>query len=128
MIYRLLADLLVIAHLLFILFVLLGGLLVLWRNWVAWLHIPAACWGVLVEFNGWICPLTPMENRLRAIAGEHSYDSGFIEHYLLPLIYPTSLTANIQLILGITVIVVNLAVYLLVIRKLQNRRSKPSPP
>ncbi len=108
------ADLLVVAHLAFIGFVLLGGLLALRWRWVPWVHLPAAVWGATVEFTGWICPLTPLENRLRAAAGESGYDSGFIEHYLLPLLYPAGLTPAIQLWLGGLVIAVNVAVYTVV--------------
>ncbi len=108
------ADLLVVAHLAFIGFVLLGGLLALRWRWVPWVNLPAAVWGATVEFTGWICPLTPLENRLRAAAGESGYDSGFIEHYLLPLLYPAGLTPAIQLWLGGLVIAVNVAVYTVV--------------
>jgi hypothetical protein len=105
------ADLLVILHLLFILFVLLGGLLTARWPWIIFLHIPAAIWGALIEYRGWICPLTPIEQRLRQVAGEVSYDSGFVEHYILPIIYPDYLTREIQIGMGTVVIVFNLAVY-----------------
>jgi hypothetical protein len=109
--YRLGADLVLLLHLAFVLFVLAGGLLVLkWRR-LAWLHLPAVGWAAVVEFTGWICPLTPLENVLRAGAGAATYDADFIEHYLLPLLYPAALTRDIQLILGMIVIGVNLAVY-----------------
>ena len=111
MIYSFLADLLVLIHLLFILFVIFGGLLVLWRKWVVFLHIPAAVWGALIEFKGWICPLTPLENHLRQLGGEQGYSGGFIEHYLIPIIYPDELTRTFQIILGIFVVVLNLMVY-----------------
>ena len=111
MIYSFLADLLVVIHLLFILFVIFGGLLVLWRKWIAFLHIPAAVWGALIEFKGWICPLTPLENHLRQLGGEQGYSGGFIEHYLIPIIYPDELTRTFQIILGIFVVVLNLMVY-----------------
>lgn len=107
----LLADAVVVLHLLFVAFVVAGGLLV-WR-WpaLAWLHVPAALWGATVEWTGWICPLTPLENRLRAAAGQAGYESGFVEHYLLPLLYPAALTRGTQLVLGAVVVVVNVAVY-----------------
>ncbi len=111
MIYRLLADITVIIHLLFVAFVVAGGLLVFKWKRVIWLHIPAAIWGVLIEFFGWICPLTPLENWLRHQGGAAGYQSGFIEHYILPVLYPTALTPTLQIILGLFVIVVNLAVY-----------------
>jgi len=117
MIYSLLADVIVVLHLLFIIFVVAGGLLVLWRRWVVWLHIPAAVWGALIEFMGWICPLTPLENKFRHLAGQHGYAGSFIEHYLIPLIYPGALTREIQVVLGFAVIIINAAVYFFVIRK-----------
>ena len=109
--YLILADLVVGVHALFVAFVVAGGLLALRRPWVAALHLPAAVWGALIEFRGWICPLTPLENSLRAAAGEAGYQGGFIEHYLLPVLYPAGLTREVQLVLGSAVIVVNLVVY-----------------
>jgi len=111
MLYSLAADALLIVHLLFIIFVMLGALLILKWRWLVYLHLPAVAWGALIEFNHWICPLTPWENSLRLAAGEPRYDSGFIEHYLLPLIYPVNLTDNIQIILGSLVIFINLVLY-----------------
>jgi len=109
--YQLLASLVVMIHLLFVLFVLFGGLLVLrWRR-IAWLHLPAAAWGVLVEFTGWICPLTPLEHWLRTQEGAAGYDGDFVLHYLLPILYPEGLTHNIQLILGALVLIVNIVIY-----------------
>ncbi|RDK08466.1 DUF2784 domain-containing protein [Cupriavidus lacunae] len=108
-----LADLVVIAHGLFIVFVVAGGLLVLRWPRVAWLHLPAAVWGVLVEWSGWVCPLTPLENMLRQAAGQAGYSGGFVERYLLPMIYPAGLTSAVQLWLGAVVLVVNVAVYAL---------------
>ena len=111
MTYRILADLVVGVHALFVAFVVVGGLLALRWPWVAALHLPAAVWGALIEFRGWICPLTPVENSLRAAAGEAGDQGGFIEHYLLPVLYPAGLTRGVQLALGSVVIVVNLVVY-----------------
>lgn len=109
--YQVLADLVLIVHLTFVIFVLCGGLLVLrWRR-IAWLHLPAAIWGAAVEFGGWICPLTPLENWLRAQAGEIGYSSDFVAYYLLPVLYPTSLTYDIQLILGTAVLLINISMY-----------------
>ncbi|MBI5040942.1 MAG: DUF2784 domain-containing protein [Gammaproteobacteria bacterium] len=111
------ADLLVVLHLAFIVFVIFGGLLALrWRRMV-WLHLPAVLWGALIEFVGWVCPLTPLENRLRAAAGEAGYVHSFIEHYVAPLVYPAGLTPHVQLYLGVGVIVVNLLVYAYVLRR-----------
>lgn len=108
-----LADLVVIAHGLFIVFVVAGGLLALRWPRAAWVHLPAAVWGVLIEWAGWICPLTPLENTLRRAAGQAGYSGGFVERYLLPLIYPAGLTPAVQLWLGLVVLVVNVAIYAL---------------
>jgi hypothetical protein len=115
--YRILADVVVGIHALFVAFVMLGGLLALRRPWVAALHLPAAVWGALIELRGWICPLTPLEKSLRAAAGEAGYQGGFIEHYLLPVLYPAGLTRNVQLVLGAAVIVVNVAIYAVVLQR-----------
>src|SRR5580765_1724124 len=109
--YAFLADLVLVVHLAFVVFVLGGGLLTLKWRWIAWLHLPAALWGAIVEFTGWICPLTPLENWLRVQDGETPYSSDFIAQYLLPVLYPGDLTRNIQLLLGTVVIVLNVAVY-----------------
>ncbi|MBK7674504.1 MAG: DUF2784 domain-containing protein [Candidatus Accumulibacter sp.] len=109
--YRLLADAVVVAHFLFIAFVMGGGFLVLRWPWLVVLHLPAACWGALIELGGWVCPLTPLENGLRQAAGEAGYQQGFIEHYLLPIIYPAGLTRGIQLGMAAVVILINLAIY-----------------
>jgi len=111
------ADGVVLLHFAFVLFVAAGGLLVLrWRGF-AWLHIPAASWGVLVELAGWTCPLTPLENRLRMNAGEAAYDAGFVEHYILPLLYPADFTRDTQLALGIAALGLNLAIYAWILRR-----------
>jgi hypothetical protein len=109
--FRLLADTLVVVHLGFVLFVVLGGLLVLrWRR-MKWIHLPAAAWGILVEFADWICPLTPLENFLRERAGMTVYPGDFIDEYVLPLLYPARLTRGTQLMLGALVFAVNGLVY-----------------
>lgn len=114
MLYRLAADAVLLLHLAFIVFVLLGGLLALrWRR-APLAHLPAAAWGVFIELSGRICPLTPLEISLRAQAGQGGYAGGFIEHYLLPVIYPTGLTQDIQFVLAAVVVGLNLAVYALV--------------
>lgn len=105
------AELIVILHLGFIIFVVIGALLVLKWRWVIFVHIPAAVWGALIEFHGWGCPLTPLEKSLRAAAGQAGYPEGFIDHYLLPIIYPGSLTRELQITFGLIVIAVNLAIY-----------------
>ena len=105
------ADAVVLIHFGFILFVLLGGMLAWKWRWVPWLHLPAALWGALIEFSGGICPLTPLENRLRQAAGGDGYPGSFIERYLLPVIYPAELTRDVQVLLGLLVIAVNLGIY-----------------
>ena len=111
------ADLIVLIHFCFILFVIFGGFLTLkWRK-IIWLHLPAAVWGALIEFYGWSCPLTILENQLRRDNDSGTYSTGFIEHYIIPVIYPEGLTPEIQIILGIVVIVVNLFIYTLVFKK-----------
>ena len=119
--YALLADLVLILHATFIVFVVLGGLLVLWRRAVIWLHLPAAAWGILIEFQGWICPLTFLENDLRRAAGGSDYHGGFIDHYLTPLVYPGALTPEIQVLLGLAALLVNAVIYALVWRRLRLR-------
>lgn len=123
MLYRIAADGLVLLHLLFILFVLFGGLLVLkWRHLIGW-HLPAAAWGVIVEVFHLSCPLTYWENLMRHAAGQTGYGDGFIEHYVWPIIYPAGLTPAIQLVLGSVVLVINAAVYVRLIRLWKRRRA-----
>ena len=108
---RLAADAVLFAHFLFVVFVVAGGLLVLRWPRLAWLHLPAAAWGVLIEFAGWLCPLTTLENRLRTAAGDAGYGGGFVEHYLLPVVYPAGLTRTDQFVLGGILLAVNGAIY-----------------
>ncbi len=98
-------------------FVVLGGIVVFHVPKLAWLHLPAVAWGALIEFAGWICPLTPLEQSLRALAGERGYAGGFVEHYLLPILYPAGLTREIQIGLGLAVLIVNGAAYFLIVRR-----------
>ena len=122
MLASILADAVVALHLLFIVFVVAGAaLLPRWPRLV-WLHLPAAVWGAFVEFTGTICPLTPLENLLRGMAGEHGYRGGFVEHYLIPLIYPQALTRETQVVLGVAVVAVNVLLYA---RWLRSRRRRP---
>lgn len=108
---RLLADVLVGLHFLFVVFVVAGGFLAWrWRR-VVWIHVPVAVWGALIEFAGWICPLTPLENDLRRAAGDAGYTGGFVEHYLIPIVYPGGLTRGMQIGLGIAVVVINVLAY-----------------
>ena len=117
MLLSLLADLVLAVHATFLLFVVLGGLLVLWKPRIAWVHIPCAMWGAWVELAGWICPLTPLEVDLRIRAGEVGYGGGFIERYVTAALYPQGLTREIQIGLGIAVIAVNIIVYIIVIKR-----------
>lgn len=117
MLARVAADLVVLVHLLFVVYVVAGALLVLRWPASAWVHVPAAAWGALIELTGWICPLTPLENRLRAQGGEAGYPGGFIEHYVLPVLYPDGLTPATQRALGLLVIALNLVLYSLVVRR-----------
>src|SRR5712691_6749763 len=106
MVYRILADV-----------VVLGGFLA-WRwRWVVWLHVPCALWGVAIEYAGWICPLTPLENALRARAGLEGYRGGFVEHYVIPALYPAGLARPTQVVLGTLVLVVNLVAYDMLLRR-----------
>ena len=115
--YRLLADLVVLVHAGFVVFGVAGGCLV-WR-WraLAWAHVPCALWGAWIEYAGWVCPLTPLENALRARAGLAGYRGGFIEHYLLPLLYPVGLTRPSQVVLGTLVVAANLLAYGVLLRR-----------
>jgi Protein of Unknown function (DUF2784) len=112
-----LADLVVVLHFAFVLFVVFGGLLALRWPRLAYVHLPVALYGALIELVGWICPLTPLEKRLRESAGLQGYEGGFVEHYILPVLYPSGLTRNVQLVLGGLVIALNLGIYALVLRR-----------
>lgn len=111
MIFRVLANVVALTHAAFVAFVVLGGLLVLRHRRVAWLHIPAVIWGALIEYGGWICPLTPLENVLRERAGLAGYSGGFVEHYILRALYPSGLTTHMQWTLGTAVLALNALVY-----------------
>ncbi|MCK5189030.1 MAG: DUF2784 domain-containing protein [Methylococcales bacterium] len=120
----LVADLIVLIHFSFILFVIFGGFLALkWRKFI-WLHVPAAVWGTLIEFFGWLCPLTTLENELRRNNDGEAFSTGFIEHYIIPLIYPEGLTRDIQIVLGFVVIVFNLFIYTLIFKKWTGENGK----
>jgi Protein of Unknown function (DUF2784) len=123
MIYRWLADGIVVVHGAFVVFVMLGAFLALRWRWVVWLHVPAAIWGVLIEYADWICPLTPLENVLRARAGEVAYTGDFIQHHLLAALYPTGLTPAIRWVLGSIALAVNLIAYSLLIRRSRRERA-----
>ena len=117
MIYRLLADSVLIVHAAFVVFVMLGALLVLRWPRVAWVHVPVVLWGAGIEFLGGICPLTPLENHWRRLAGEEGYPGDFVEHYVVSLLYPDGLTRTAQIVLGLLALAVNVAIYLVVLRR-----------
>lgn len=122
MVYGLAADLVLVVHFAFVLFVALGALLLLKWPRVAWVHLPAAAWGIAIEFAGWICPLTPLENRLRELAGQSTYRGDFIARYLMAFLYPEGLTRETQIALGLAALIGNAAIYFAVWR----RRSRAS--
>jgi len=123
-IYRILADLVLVLHLGFVVFVVLGGLLVLRWPAIMALPIPAAVWGVVIEFTGWLYPLTPLENWLRVRGGELGYSGGFIEHYIQPVLYPSGLTRGIQIALGTLVVLLNLTAYSIVLSRSRRRAAQ----
>ncbi|MCH7886777.1 MAG: DUF2784 domain-containing protein [Candidatus Marinimicrobia bacterium] len=118
--YKFLADLVLLIHFTFILFVVFGGFTVLKWRWIIYYHIPAALWGAVIEITGWVCPLTPLEIELRVRAGSGFYTEGFIDHYLIPIVYPPGLTRQLQYYLAAGVIIINAAAYYLVWRKYRN--------
>ena len=109
--YGLFADIVVLIHLAFVVFTVLGAVLIVWWRWILWLHVPAVLWAVWIEMSGGICPLTPLENWLRLKAGRGGYQGDFVENYLLPVLYPAGLTRNMQIVLGTLVILINTAIY-----------------
>jgi hypothetical protein len=119
--YLFLATLIVCTHACFIVLVVAGGLVVLRRPWFAWVHVPAAVWGAWIELSGGICPLTPLENTLRARAGAEGYAGDFLDHYVVSLIYPAGLTREMQLALGAAVIVLNIVVYAIALKRRASR-------
>lgn len=126
MLARLAADLLVLIHFGFIIFVVLGGLLVLRWPRAAWIHLPAAAWGAWIEFTQGVCPLTPLENHLRAMGGEAGYDGGFVAQYIIPIIYPPGYSPELANMLGLLVLAINVAVYSVVVwRALARRKNRP---
>jgi hypothetical protein len=122
MYYAVLANFILVVHLVFIMFVLAGGFLVLWNKRWLLLHLPALVWGAWSEFTAAICPLTPLEQGLLARAGKTGYSGGFIDHYLIPIIYPAALTPQIQVVLGIIVLAANAIVYIIVWRRWRNAK------
>ncbi len=125
MFYRILADTTLLVHLFFIIFVVIGGFLALRQSWLILLHFPALIWGVCIEFTGKICPLTPLENSFNYLAGIQGYTGSFIHHYFIGIIYPAGLSRQMQIILGLSVIIVNLIPYgLITYRFLLSRQGR----
>ncbi len=116
MIYHAAATTVAVIHFAFIAFVIAGGFLVLRWRWVAWIHVPAAVWGTLIELAGWYCPLTNIENSLLQKAGEAGYSDGFVAHYIFSLIYPSGLTRGLEIAIGLVVLAVNVGVYVRALR------------
>jgi hypothetical protein len=108
---RLLADSILLFHFAFVVFALFGGVAVLYKRWVLWLHLPVVLWSSVVNLAGWICPLTPMENMFRSLAGQAGYEGGFVEHYIKPLVYPVGMPRELELVAGVSVLVWNVFVY-----------------
>lgn len=123
MIYRVMADVLVVLHLAFVIYAIGGGLLAFRWGWTVIVHLPAMLWGVVVESMGWVCPLTPMEIELRHAAGLAGYQGGFVDHYVLPILYPGDLGRSAHLLLGVALLGFNLVVYLLLLRRWRRLRS-----
>ena len=121
MFYRLLADLVVVVHLGFIIYALFGGLFGLWWKWSLCVHLPTAAWVAIIAFQGWVCPLTPLENWLRSAGGSSGYEAGFVDHYLIPVVYPPGLTHTSQVMLGGVAVVLNLAIYISVLVRWRRR-------
>lgn len=121
MIFRIVADVLVLIHLAFVVFVAFGGFLVIrWRR-LAWIHLPVALYGAVIEFVGFICPLTPLENRFRHLGGEAGYAGGFVDEYVVRILYPAGLTREVSIALGVIVIALNVIAYATAAR-LRSRR------
>ena len=122
--YRILADLVVLAHLGFIVFVSLGGLLACRWRWILWLHLPALAWGIIIELSGGICPLTPLENALRRAGGLADYPEGFIDRHVIPVVYPMGLTREDQLVVAVALVLLNILIYACVIRRYRRQRPR----
>lgn len=120
--YWLAANVVLVIHLLFVIYVVCGGILAFRWKWSIIFHLPAVIWGALLEFNSWLCPLTPLEQWLRVAGGQRGYSGGFIEHYLLSILYPTGLTSDIQILLGVFVVVINFLIYAVLIHRFLKKR------
>ncbi len=124
--FRLLANATVLLHLLFIAFIVFGGLLALFWPRMAWVHLPVALWGVVVQWMSWVCPLTPLENWFRARGGVATYPDGFVEHHVLPVLYPIGIGPRLHWVLGLVVLVANAAIYATVFHRRARERVAPS--
>jgi len=120
--YRVLANLVLALHVAFVAFAILGGLLALRWRWIPWLHLPAVLWGAVVEFTGWTCPLTPLENSLRRAGSSQVYSGDFVQHYLSPLLYSTTLTRSDQISYGLGLLLINAAIYGFLFHRLHRAR------
>ena len=127
MIFHWLAGGIVVLHAAFVVFVVVGGFVALRWRWLAWLHLPSVVWAVLLEYNGWICPLTPLENRLRAAAGQGTYAGDFLQHYLLAALYPAGLTRSTQFALAVLVVLINVPAYYCLWRNQRTASASASP-
>src|SRR5690606_16885294 len=116
---RLLADMVLLLHVAFILFALSGGLIILWKRWVIWIHLPVLLWASVVNLAGWTCPLTPLEKALRALAGQVGYEGGFVEHYVVPLVYPDVMFRDLEMVSGLAVLACNVLTYAFVIHRIR---------
>jgi len=125
-VFRLLSNATVLLHLMFIAFIVFGGLLVLFWRRMAWVHLPLAIWGVVVQWMSWICPLTPLENWFRARSGTATYREGFVEHYVMPVLYPIGVDPRLHWVLGLVVLVANAAIYATVFRRRARHRVAPA--
>jgi Protein of Unknown function (DUF2784) len=120
-----LADIVLLFHFAIVLFAIFGGLIVLYKRWLVWLHIPVLLWSSVVNLASWICPLTPLEHVLRSLAGQAGYQGGFVEHYIVPLVYPNGMSRDIEIIAGFSILVWNGLVYTFVICWRRRHRSTP---
>ena len=128
MLARIAADAVLLVHFAFVAFVVLGGLLLLRWPALAWIHLPAVAWAAIVEFAGWVCPLTPLEVTLRQAAGDAGYSGDFLEHYIVALLYPEGLTRMLQISLGAFVILINIFLYAVVLRRVWAERRASGKP
>lgn len=127
MAYRLAADLTMLLHFAFTAFVTVGALLLLWKPRIAWIHVPAVAYGVAIELVGWTCPLTPLEQHYRWLAGQTGYHGGFLDHYLGRILYPSN-WESIHTWLGIGLVALNVALYAAALARGRSRRRPPAEP